>query len=211
MDAKNKKIPASLILLAGGRGRRMGGNKLFLAVEGEPALDFFLGSVALFFEKTVVCAGPGEKKILEDLGVTSRGVIVTEDRRDAIGPLEGLRQGLAAMPTEWGFLLGVDMLNASEAVIRQMWALTPPDVDVSCLAEDGRPNALHAFYKKNCLACIDDVMIDGKTTARGGPRIISFYNKMNVRKISPEEFAHLPGWRRSFDNFNTPEELEGLR
>lgn len=209
-NEKNKKISASLLLLAGGRGRRMGGNKLFLSLDGLPVLDFFLGTVAEIFEDTIICAGPGEGKIVQGLVKNFPGVIVAEDRTTGMGPLEGLRQGLTAMNTEWSFLLGVDMLRASEAVIRQMWALTPEDADVSCLVENGRPNALHAFYKKSCLPHIDAALADEKKSARGGPKIISFYKYVTVRKIPPEELAHLPGWRRSFDNFNSPEELEGF-
>ena len=212
-----KKIGATLLVLGGGKGERMGGNKFFLSVDGEPVARRML-TIGAFFESVVFCVGFGEEeaaeRVLRALG--ARVARVTEDRAPGRGPLEGLRQGLAAMETAWGFLLGIDMPGASEAAIRQMWALTGPDDDVSCFAENGRPNALHAFYRKTCLPQVDAALAgekrekSEKKSARGGPKIISFYKDVRVREIVDADLAHLPGWRRSFDNFNSPEELEGM-
>ena len=206
------RIGASLLLLAGGRGLRMGGNKLFLAVDGRPVLDFFLSSVAPLFAGTVLCVGAGEcddaRRFLGGLG--DAGVVIASDRLAGRGPLEGLRQGLAAMATEWGFLLGVDMLTVREAVIRQMWAQTPLSADVCAFFEDKRPNALHAFYRRTCVPHIDAQMASGERTRRGGAKIISFFGSVHVHRVTPADLSHLPGYARSFENFNSPEDLSRL-
>ena len=210
-----KKIDATLLILGGGRGERMGGNKFFLSVDGEPVVRRLLDAVGSLFRGAVLCVGCGERadaeRVLRALGAGEARV--TEDRVPGAGPLEGLRQGLDAMDTEWGFLLGVDMLRASEAVIRQMWACTSDDADVAAYVRNGRPMALHAFYRKTCLPHIDAALAGKKgekKTARGGPKIISFYKNVRVREISDADLAHLPGWHRSFDNFNSPDELKEL-
>ena len=203
------RIDASLLLLGGGRGRRMGGNKLFLAVDGRPVLDFFLSSVAPLFAGTVLCVGAGEEASLRPLLGGAEAVVV-EDRSADQGPLEGLRQGLDAMATEWGFLLGVDMLTVREAVVRQMWAQIPPSVDVCAFCENERTMALHAFYRKTCIPHIDAQISSGERTRRGGAKIVSFFGGVRVHCITPADLSHLPGYARSFENFNSPQDLKRL-
>lgn len=190
----------------------MGGNKLFLAVDGRPVLDFFLSHVAPLFAGTVLCVGAGERddarKFLNSLGGAE--VVVASDRSAEQGPLEGLRQGLAAMATEWGFLLGVDMLTVREAVVRQMWAQTPPSADVCAFFAGARANALHAFYRRSCIPHIDAQISNGERTRRGGAKIISFFGDVRVHRVTPADLSHLPGYARSFENFNSPRDLERL-
>lgn len=210
-----KKIGATLLVLGGGRGERMGGNKFFLSVDGEPVVHRLLRMACGLFAGVVFCVGLGEREDAERMLylLGAGGACVTADRAACRGPLEGLRQGLDAMETAWGFLLGVDMLHAQEAVIRQMWARASDDADVVAYARDGRPQALHAFYRKNCLPHIDAALSEEKgekKSARGGPKIISFYNDVHVRKIFDADLAHIPGYARSFDNFNTRAELDAL-
>lgn len=206
-NAKTKRIEASLLLLGGGSGSRMGGNKLFLSLDGRPVLERFLSSLSPIFSGTVICAGAKEGKRVASV-FEHGGASITEDRERGRGPLEGLRQGLSAMDTEWGFLLGVDMLGVMEAVVRQMWALTTEASDVSVFVRNGRKIALHAFYRRTCIPHIDAAIAGKERSVRGGARIISFFSNVNVREITPAELSHLPGYMRSFDNCNTPGELE---
>lgn len=209
---QKKKIDATLLILGGGRGERMGGNKFFLSVDGEPVVRRLLLMACGLFEGVVFCVGFGERegaeRVLRDLGAGEARV--AEDCAAGRGPLEGLRQGLGAMGTAWGFLLGVDMLHAREAVIRQMWACASDDADVVAYTRRGRPMALHAFYRKACLPRVDAALAGEKKSARGGPKIISFYDHVRVREITDADLAHLPGYARSFGNYNTREELDAL-
>ena len=207
---KNSHLPISALLLAGGRGTRMGGNKLFLAQDGAPLLAGLIARLAPIFQEIVFCVGHGESeraKTFLSPYIDGAGVVFAEDRAPGRGPLEGLRQGLEAMRTDWGFLLGCDMPTPQEAVIRQMWAATPSDVDATVARLDGYPMSLHAFYRKSCLHHIDRVMIDGPRTGRGGAKITSFYADIRLNVIEEPTLATLPGYKKSFAGYNTQEEL----
>ena len=188
----------------------MGGNKLFLAQDGAPLLESLIVRLASLFGEIVFCVGHGESERARAFlspYVEGLDTIFAEDRAPERGPLEGLRQGLETMRTDWGFLLGCDMPTQQEAVIRQMWAMTPPESDATVARLDGYPMSLHAFYRKSSLPHIDRVMIDGPRTRRGGAKVTSFYADIRLNVIEESTLATLPGYKKSFAGYNTQEEL----
>lgn len=206
---KTTRLPASALLLAGGKGTRMGGNKLFLALDGAPLLESLAARLALIFSEIVLCVGHGEGERARTLlspYLGGLGAVIAEDRTPGRGPLEGLRQGLTAMRCDWGFLLGCDMPTPQEAVIRRMWAAIER-ADAVAARIDGFPMSLHAFYRRSCLPHIDRVMTDGPRTRRGGAKITSFFANVRLNVIEESALATLPGYRRSFAGFNTRKEL----
>lgn len=210
---KKSHLPASALVLAGGRGTRMGGNKLFLAQDGAPLLENLIARLAQVFCEIVLCVGHGESgraSAFLSSFAGERGIALAEDRAPDRGPIEGLRQGLAAMRTDWGFLIGCDMPTPQEAVIRQMWATTPTDADATVARLDDYPMSLHAFYRKSCLPHIDRVMIDGPRTKRGGAKLTAFYADIRLNVVEEPTLAALPGYRKSFAGFNTQQELARL-
>ncbi len=206
-------LPATALVLAGGRGCRMGENKLYTKVDGAFLLSRLLAKLAVCFSATLLCVGAGEAEQAAALlsPIPERfGASFAEDRAPGRGPLEGLRQGLAAMRTEWGFLLGVDMPALREDVVRAMWSSIPPGTEVAAPRIDGRLTALHAFYGKTCLPLVDAAQENAPKTARGGARIMSFYETARLHIVEEEIFSGLPDYRKSFENYNTKKELGDL-
>lgn len=112
------------------------------------------------------------------------------------------------MRSEWGFLIACDMPTPQEAVIRLMWSRTPPHADASVAYFEGRPTAFHAFYRKSCLPSIDRMISEGERTKRGGPKMSSFYNDVDLNIVEEQTLAMLPGYLKSFANYNTQIELQ---
>lgn len=203
-------IPASALILAGGEGKRIGGNKLFLAHEGIPLLRLLLARVAGIFEEIVICASCGElprvRSYLADLG-ERRTLTIAEDSNSGRGPLEGLRAGLAAMRHDWGFLMGCDMPGIDGAVVRALWQEARTGTDVVAMRLGSHPMSLHAFYRKSCSPHVERAVALGPRTSRGGAKIISFYCDVAVRVIEEEALAHIPDYLDSFADCNTRTEL----
>ena len=207
----NTTLPCSAILLAGGKGSRMGGNKLFLIDEGIPVIEHLLSRLALIFEGIVLCIASGEREKVERIMgplLNQYGVTLAEDRAPNRGPLEGLYGGLTSIKSEWGFLFACDMPTPQEAVIRQMWALTPQTAQASVVRLDGHLMALHAFYKKDCLAPVDLAIARSLANPKGGGRIVSFYDEIRLNVIEQQQLAMLPMFKKSFKDYNTPKEFE---
>jgi len=133
------------IVLAGGRGRRLGGaSKPEVVVGGRALLDHALAAVAA--ADRVVVVGPAD---LARPGVPT----VLEDPPDG-GPVAGLAAGLAFLaPDGLVAVLACDVPRAGAALPALLAAARGDDVDGARLVSaDGRPQHLVAVYRADALA-----------------------------------------------------------
>jgi molybdopterin-guanine dinucleotide biosynthesis protein A len=139
------------IVLAGGRGRRLGGvDKPEVMVGGVALLDHALAAVAE--ASHVVVVGPPH---LARPGVA----LVLEDPPDG-GPVAGLAAGLDALPTDGPDLvvvLACDVPGAGRVLPDLLAAVAPPDATTTCadgarmIGAEGRPQHLVAVYRRASL------------------------------------------------------------
>lgn len=195
---------ASAVILGGGRGKRMGGNKLFLAVDEVFLVHKVIKRLSEWFSKVLIVVSEEDRepfiqtrgKLLETLDLK---VIV--DKQPGLGPLEGLATSLEHIDTEWAFVTGCDMPSINEAVLRTMWNHKTETGSVICASLDGFIEPLHAFYRKGCISSIRSNL------RQGNRKLKSFYKDVDVTRVSEISLRHLPGYRTSFASINTPEEL----
>lgn len=136
-------VPFDAVVLAGGRGRRLGGNKPEVRVGGRALLDHALAAVASAGQ--IVVVGP---PALARPGIPT----VLEDPPDG-GPVAGLAAGLAFLETD-GLVavLACDVPRAGSALPALLAAASAADVDGSRLVSaDGRPQHLVAVYRADAL------------------------------------------------------------
>lgn len=207
--AENERLHASLLLLAGGRGSRMGGrNKLYLELEGSLLIEGTLGLVAPLFKEVILLVAPGESsKVKEALSplISQWDIAVVEDRLPARGPLEGLYNGLCHMNEEWGFLLGCDMPSPDPDVIKGMNIFCSNNNDAVVAERQGFLEPLHAFYRKSCIGAVSDAM------QRGDRKIKQFYPDIRLTVINEIRLEEFGDDARSFFNLNTPHDVEKLK
>ena len=134
------------VVLAGGRGSRLGGvSKPEVVVGGRALLDHALAAVADAARTVVV--GPRS--------VARPGVLtVLEDPPDG-GPVAGLAAGLAALdpPSELVVVLACDVPRAGAALPALLAGASVDGVDGARLVGvDGRPQLLVAVYRASALA-----------------------------------------------------------
>jgi molybdopterin-guanine dinucleotide biosynthesis protein A len=146
------------ILLAGGRGSRMGGvDKPRLVVDGVSLLDRAARAVRGAGADPIVAVGPASppgSRVTED--AVSDAVAVQWVREDPpySGPAAAIVAALAAMPPDadpdWTFVLACDLPRVDGAV-QQLVAdipLLPAGTDGACLADtSGRPQWLTGVYR----------------------------------------------------------------
>jgi molybdopterin-guanine dinucleotide biosynthesis protein A len=195
---------ASAVILGGGRGKRMGGNKLFLAVDEIFLVHKVITRLSEWFRQVLIVVSQEDRdpfiktqgKLLETPDLT---VIV--DKQPGLGPLEGLATALEQINTEWAFVAGCDMPSINEAVLRAMWGHKTETSSIICASLEGFIEPLHAFYRKDCIYSIRSNLEQGKR------KLKSFYRDENVTRVDEISLKHLPGYRTSFASINTPEEL----
>lgn len=132
------------VILAGGRGRRLGGvSKADLRVGGMRLLDRVLASAD--GARTTVVVGPV---------AVPEGVLVTTEDPPGTGPAAGLAAGLAAIaePATWTLVLAVDLPGADPAVAALHAAAQDSDADGLCVSRDnGHPEWLLGLYRSAAL------------------------------------------------------------
>ncbi|GAB6281062.1 MAG: hypothetical protein STSR0007_12110 [Thermovirga sp.] len=127
---------------------------------------------------------------------------IITDRMDGVGPLEGISVGLHASRYPWVFVFGCDMPLIQEAVVRFMWSRRSREVDAVIARLGGFIEPLHAFYNKRCTTAVDEAI------SRSEHKISSFLPAIIPRVIEEEDMEHIPGFKRSFFNINTTEDMK---
>ena len=206
--AHKERLHASLLLLAGGRGSRMGGrNKLYLELEGSLLIEGTLEIVAPLFREVIMLVAPGESSVVNEALsplIKRWEISVVEDRVPSRGPLEGLYNGLSGMKEEWGFLLGCDMPTPDPEVIIGMSCFRSINNDAVVAERLGFLEPLHAFYRKSCIGPVSDAI------SRGDRKIKHFYRDIRLTVINENKLKEFGDDGSSFFNLNTPHDVEKM-
>lgn len=189
----------SVAIVAGGRSSRMGRDKSFVLLHGKPMIEHVVAHVrALPVESVLLIANrPDDYAYLR--------LPTHPDVYPDKGSLGGIFSAVHHSPSEYTLVVGCDMPYLSDALLRYMASLLDERAgpyDVIVPVHDNHPQGLHAIYRKTCLAPIQaDLEADRL-------KVIGFYGAVSVRYIQPAEYHDLDRDGRSFQNINTPEELE---
>jgi len=186
--------PVTGLILAGGASRRMGRNKAFLELGGRPLIEIVLERLAQVCAEVLIVAG-------DTAPYSGLGVPTVRDRFTGAGVLGGLHAGLEAASCELAIAVGCDMPFLNPDLLRAFveWSV---GFDVVLLRREEEVEPLHATYRRTCLLPIEEAIRAGRQ------RIISFFDRVRVRYLMPEEVIPLDPELRSFFNVNTPEEWE---
>jgi molybdopterin-guanine dinucleotide biosynthesis protein A len=165
------------IVLAGGRGSRMGSDKRLLVVGGMTMLERAVRSVAAVADEVLI-ASQAEDTAVPGMA-PSLGAEMVFDRRVHAGPLAGIEAALAVMRGEVALVVGADMPWLAIPVLRHLTqaAMTDDVADVVALETDWGPQALPAVYRRSILPLVTALLDAGDRRLHalldhGRPRII---------------------------------------
>lgn len=190
--------PFSAIVLAGGRGRRMGRDKVWLDAGGRPLIARVVERLAPLSSEVIVV------RASLDGPFPPLPVRLVEDRYPGQGPLAGVHAGLSAAATPWAFVVACDMPFLDVGLIRYL-ALLRPGHDAVVPYPAGRPEPLHAFYHRRCLLAVEELL------GRGDRALAMLHLRVRSRPVSRAELTRFDPSLDSFTNVNTPEEWERAR
>lgn len=178
--------------MAGGKSRRMGQDKAWIDVGGEPLIRRVSDVLAAVADEVIVVANDDRYRIL--------GLRVVPDRFPDGGALGGIATGVGAAGHDTVLVAACDMPFLDPAVWRLLlaWA-ADADAVVPIIGE--QPETLHALYTKACLPAME------RSLAAGRMRVISFFDEVRVHRLAEDVLRTVDPELRSFTNVNTPEEL----
>jgi len=183
----------TLIVLAGGRSRRMGQDKAALPAGPGTLLERIVARLSPVVDDVVVAGGPA--------GSLSAVRWVSDARPDA-GPLAGIAAGLAATQGDLGWVVACDLPDVEPGVGELLFATISGGESSDAVVPrlDGRPQGLCAVYRRG-LADRMLLLLDA-----GERRVSALLDAVRVRYLDADELRRVDPELRSFRNLNTLEE-----
>ncbi len=185
----------SIAINAGGQSARMGTNKAFVEVNGQPMIERIIERVASLgqTETFLVTNTPAD---YEHLGLRMVGDVVPDS-----GSLGGIYAALYHSTTDYVLVLACDMPFINREILAEMLKFVDGENEVVVPRVDDFPQGLHALYHRNCLAPIQ-TRIEAKRL-----KVIGFYQDVQVHYLDENDYQQLDPDGLAFMNVNTPAEL----
>ena len=185
-------MSVSAAIMAGGKSRRMGQDKAWIELDGEPLIARVAGVLAQVADEVIVVAN--------DPKYGSLGLRVVRDRYPDGGALGGIATGVSAATHDTVLVAACDMPFLSAEMWRAILAHAG-EADVVIPRVGGEYETLHALYTKACLPHM------ARAVAENRLRVISFFDQVRVLALEEPELRAVDPTLRAFTNVNTPEEL----
>jgi molybdenum cofactor guanylyltransferase len=193
------EIEVTGVLLAGGKSRRMGEDKRYLVVGEQTLLERGLVVLRSIFQEVLVV-------IAQDSPPLDVAARVVRDLVPDCGSLGGLYTGLTQATAPCIFVIACDMPFLDQAVIAQFTSRrATADIVMAKLA--ARLHPMHALYGKRCLPALEQMIRARQLKIQ---EMVS-HASLRVRYVTEADLLTLDPSGRSFQNVNTPADLEVAR
>lgn len=191
-----------VVILAGGRSSRMGRNKVFLEIGGEPLIRRVVRVASEVSREIVVTIGIRDR--VEDFtSILPKWVSVARDTNEDKAALFGVLTGLEYIKVDYAAVLAADLPFVSSEVVKRLHR-EAEGFDLAIPSwSDGNIEPLYAVYKvSSALQVFEEVVKAGEVRMRD---VINRLKRVNY--VSVEKFRDVDPLLRCFLNINTPEDL----
>lgn len=183
------------VILAGGKGRRMGGrDKGLLELEGRPLIEYLLAAVSPQAGSIIINANRNQERYLD-----YRHRVVADTLEDFQGPLAGFLSTMLACHSPYLVTLPCDSpFLPPDYVSRMAQALTDQQAELAVAHDGERLQPVYALLPCSLRASLEAFLASGER------KIDRWYA---LHKMAQVDFADCPGM---FRNINTPEDQRRL-
>jgi len=186
----------NFIILAGGKSKRFGRNKITELLEGKSLLERVLENLTYFSgEKYVVIA---TDSVIPSLS-KYENVRIINDLLPGKGSLGGLYTGLVKSNTLYNFVIAGDMPFINQRLVEYM-GIVKEDYDIVVPRYKGKVEPLHAVYSKNCIPMIVELL------EKNNLAVTELLFKVNTRYLTEDEIDKYDTDHLSFFNINTTDD-----
>lgn len=185
---------ATGFITAGGVSSRMGSDKAWLEIEGEPLIKRTLKTLRPVTSSVAIIANTDVYDCL--------GVPVFADERHGVGPLEAVRVALSKSQTRRVLLVGCDLPFVTSELFRFLLSIPATSAAVVPLSDDNQIEPLCAIYSKEALPAVLDLIDSGER------KMARLFERVPTRFVASEEMRGLKGAHLFFENINTLADYE---
>ncbi|HNW37608.1 MAG TPA: molybdenum cofactor guanylyltransferase [Methanosarcina vacuolata] len=199
----------SAIVLAGGRGRRMGTvEKALLEFEGKTIIERLLENLFRVVDEVVISFRDKNQEekfrpVLEKF--PAREIRFCFDTLEDAGPLEGIRAGLLESRAEYSFVCAGDMPFVNFRVVDLLFEKASGHDAALPKRKDGKFEPLHAVYSKKLIPEIEKAFENGRCSV-----LTPVFEMKDVVFVEFSEIRELDPELRTFVNINTVEDLKRM-
>ena len=191
----------SCIVLAGGKGLRLGRDKVLETVGNRSLLQRVLSNIISFSSDIIIVTAVGQS-VPQLTGYP--GLRVVTDICPGKGALGGIYTGLTVSNSSYSLVVACDMPFLNQALLQYMVQLSANfDLVAPRLGDMVEP--LHAVYSEGCLAPIEGLI------RQGNLKVSDLLPLVRVRYVEAEEIDRFDPRHLSFFNINTEADLETAR
>ena len=190
------KQAITVVIQAGGMSSRMGEDKALKPFLGRPLIQRVIDRLAPIADEVIVTTNrPDEYAFL--------GLRLIADLKPGRGALGGLYTAVASAAFSQVAVVACDMPFASDTLFEGARRLmVEEDADVVIAKTDEGYEPFHALYRREtCLPAIEAAIEADQW------KVISWFSKVKVRELLPQEVKAFDPSGLCFWNLNTPEEF----
>jgi len=194
-------LDISFIVLAGGKGLRLGHEKALETVDNKSLIQWVVFSLS-FFNSDIIIVAAAKQFFHRFVGYPKLRIVT--DAYPGKGPLGGIYTGLATSDSFYNLVVACDMPFLNQALLDYMIQISASfDLVVPRLGDMVEP--LHAVYSKSCLAPIEGLL------KQGNLKIHELFTLVKVRYVEATEINRFDPEHLSFFNVNTEADLKMAR
>jgi len=180
------------LVIAGGKGRRMGAEKGLVQFGGKPLIMYPVGLLKQLCSTVIISANSDAFDFLE--------LPVITDKSQGGGPMIGIYSGLMAASAEYVLVLSCDMPFINTGLLQHL-INSSDGANASVARHRGFTEPLCGIYRRDLTVTLESLIADGKF------KLLAFLEEVNARYIEID--GSLPFYNPDlFLNVNTPGDLK---
>jgi len=191
-------LAISCIVLAGGKGIRLGRNKVTVNIGNKSLLQRVVSNLS-FLDADIIVVTAKKEPLPQNIDYPRLKVI--GDVYPGKGSLGGIYSGLKVSDSFHNLVVACDMPFLGRDLIQYMIEVSE-DNDVVVPRLGDRIEPLHAIYSKDCIPPIEDLFNQGEL------QIFRFFPFVKMRYVEEEEINQYDPEHLSFFNINTQKDLK---
>jgi len=198
-------VKRSSIILAGGRGKRMGDQeKALLQYKGRTLIEHIIDVLDPLVEEIVVSVRDARQQSLLEPYIKDRVVVM--DQFKGIGPLAGIVEGLRTVNGKYTFLTACDMPHLNACVVELLFKTAIGHDAALPVHDNKRFEPLHAVYCSGPMLAATQKAIE----MNEGFILAPISELEDVVVVGMKEIQKIDAKLGTFINVNTWEDVEKM-